>query len=124
MYGFTKNMRILLTHQEQSFNTQLKLISSRTKRTSFFIDSTIKVVTEFLKYDCLNFKMYDIKIFTEDIYCLKTRRNISVYAMCYNCLLVNTDFSSQYLLRNDMRFGHIIGAMPTLSLYLFIQVIY
>jgi len=124
MYEFIECMRIILSRQELLFNTQLKLISSRTERTSVFIDSTIKFVTKFLKYHRLRFKMYNIKIFTEDIYCFKTKHNISVPAMCYNCFLVNTDFSSQYLLRNDMRFGHIIDAMPTLSPYLFIQVIY
>jgi len=124
MYEFIKCMHTLLSRQELLFNTQLKLLSSRTERTSFFIDSTIKIVTKFLKYNGSCFKMYNIKIFTEDICYFTTKHNISVSAMCYNCFLVNTDFSSQHLLRNDMRFGHIIGTMPTLSLYLFIQVIY
>jgi len=123
MYKFIEDMHNILSEQELLFNTQLKFLSSRTERTSSFIDNVIESVTYFLRNNP-SFKMYNIKIFTEDICHFKTKHNISISAMCYNCFLVNTDFSSQYLLRNDMRFGHIIDALPTLSLYLFIQVIY
>jgi len=123
MYEFIRCMHNLLSKQELSFKTQLKLLSSHTERTSRIIDSTIQIVTKFF-CDYPSFKMYDIKIFTEDSFYFKTKHNISISAMCYNCFLVNTDFSSQYLLRNDMRFGHIVGRLPTLSLYLFIQVMY
>ncbi|KAL0124351.1 hypothetical protein PUN28_006288 [Cardiocondyla obscurior] len=41
----------------------------------------------------------------------------------FNYLVSNTSFSSQYLLAEDMKIGHIVDVCPSLSPYLFIQII-
>ncbi|XP_012057787.1 PREDICTED: uncharacterized protein LOC105620920 [Atta cephalotes] len=44
--------------------------------------------------------------------------------MYYNFLLLNTNFSSQYLLKKDLIFGHVVPIWPTLSPYLFVKIIW
>ncbi|XP_071640758.1 uncharacterized protein [Temnothorax longispinosus] len=73
--------------------------------------------------DSLQFKMYDIKLFVE-YSSFETRSDISLYTMCYNYFLLNTNFSSRHLLKKDIMFGHIVGCWPTLSPYLFLMIIW
>lgn len=123
-YQFFESMLLILSQQEKY--GQLKLLSSRTKKTSHSIDKIITAIIKKVKIleSNLRFKLYNIKIFTEDSCNLEIRKSIPVMAICYNYLLLNTNFSSQHLLRKDTRFGHKVGLWPTLSLYLFIQVIH
>jgi len=117
---FFEDMRVLLIQQEQQYG-QLKLRAM--KNISYLVDKILKMITAVMK-NSQKLGMYDIKIFIEDSCNFETRHNISIFAKCYNFLLLNTNFSSQYLLRKDMIFGHIVGKWPTLSPYLFIQVIH
>ncbi|KYN28395.1 hypothetical protein ALC57_02122 [Trachymyrmex cornetzi] len=112
--------------KQENLYGELKLFSSRTEKTSYFIDNIMTSIIEQVKIleSNLRFKLYNIKIFTEDSCNLEIRKNIPILARCYNYLLLNTNFSSQHLLRKDIRFGHVVGICPTLSVYLFIQIIW
>jgi len=123
LYQFIEDMRVLLIQQEQQHG-QLKFLSSRAmKNISHFINKMLKMIIAVMKNN-QKLGIYNIKIFIEDSCNFETRHNISTFAKCYNFLLLNTNFFSQYLLRKDMIFGHIVGKWPTLSPYLFIQVIH
>ncbi|XP_011703235.1 PREDICTED: uncharacterized protein LOC105459152 isoform X2 [Wasmannia auropunctata] len=111
--------------QEEQVSGQLKYLSTRhTELESSSIDRVTDVVTNFIRNQespAYN-GMYNIKIFTEDSNF--ERQNIRLFATFYNYFLLNTNFSTQNLLSNDMIFGKIVGLWPTLSPYLFIQIIW
>ncbi|KYN28396.1 hypothetical protein ALC57_02123 [Trachymyrmex cornetzi] len=112
------DMAVMLTMLQQHYG-QLKLFSSRAlQESSSFIDEILRIITSFLGS---RLGMYDIKIFNN----LERKSSyLSTFASCYNYLLLNTNFTSQSLLRHDMLFGHAVGIWPTLSPYLFIQIIW
>jgi len=113
-----EDMTVMLTMLQQQYG-QLKLFSSRAlQQSSCFIDEILRIITSFLGN---RLRMYDIKISSD----LKRKSSyLSTFAKCYNYLLLNTNFTSQSLLKHDLLFGHAVGIWPTLSPYLFIQVIH
>lgn len=119
---FTETIKILLEIMEQKHG-ELKLFSSRaTEETSRAIDEIIYTITDFLSQNP-RFGMYNIQLFKKDSN-LETKHIIPTSAKCYNCFLLNTNFPSQHLLKNNIILGTIVNFWPTLSPYLFIQVIY
>ena len=124
LYQFIDCITLIL--QQENLHGQLTLLSSRTKETSYFIDKIITSIIKQVKIleSNLRFKLYNIKIFTEDSCNLEIRKNIPILAKFYNYLLLNTNFPSQQLLRKDVRLDYVVGTCPTLSVYLFIQVIH
>lgn len=116
-----EDIRVLLSILQQNHG-QLKLFSCRATNESLHsINEVPKMIMYYLR-DRL--EMYKIEIFIADSDFKIKHNYLPVFITCYNYLLLNTNFSSQYLLRKDTRFGHVIGIWPTLSPYLFIQVIY
>ncbi|XP_012057783.1 PREDICTED: uncharacterized protein LOC105620917 [Atta cephalotes] len=113
-----EDMTVMLTMLQQQYG-QLKLFSSRAlQQNSCFIDEILRIITSFLGN---RLRMYDIKISSD----LKRKSSyLSTFAKCYNYLLLNTNFTSQSLLKHDLLFGHAVGIWPTLSPYLFIQIIW
>lgn len=113
---FPKEMQKLLLKKEKEYG-QLKFISSRaTEETSHFIDELLEAVTNIAK----EFSIYDIKMFYKDGNSKPCEISVISY---YNHFVLNTNFSSQYLLAEDMMVGHLVDFWPTLSPYLFIQVL-
>ncbi|XP_036141051.1 uncharacterized protein LOC105834345 [Monomorium pharaonis] len=119
-YQFYEGIRNILISMEQHYG-QLKRFSSRvmTQTLHSITDEIIIIIIDILRN---RYGMYNIKIFNEDNG--ERRHIVSIFARCYNYFLLSTNFSSQYLLRKDIRFGHIVGHWPTLSPYLFIQIIW
>lgn len=117
---FPKNMWKLLSKKEQEYG-ELNFISSRaTEETSRFIDELLEAITNYAK-EC---NMYNIKIYYDDDVSKPWFTNISdAIIRNYNYFVLNTNFSSQFLLAEDMLLGSIVNFWPTLSPYLFIQVI-
>jgi len=112
-------MQKFLLRKEKEFG-QLKFVSSRaTDDTSCFINELMQTVDNI-------FEKYNIpREFSENKQ--KDKGSIStipIVAQCYNYLLLNTHFSSQELLTEDVSYGHMVDVWPALSPYLFIQVIY
>lgn len=104
----------------QQIHGQLKhLLSRATLKTSDIIDDLVNEIVEiFHKY----------KILPEDL-CLEFGLSIEIIteqkvADCYRYLLMNTSFSSQTYLIEDYVHGHLADMCPTLSPYLFVQIIY
>ncbi|XP_039310331.1 uncharacterized protein LOC105195480 isoform X2 [Solenopsis invicta] len=116
---FPKQMQKLLLKKEQEYG-QLKFISSRaTEETSCFIDELLETVTNITK----TVNLYHIELFCDED--SSKLWDIPGYIITnYNHILLNTNFSSQYLLAEDMLCGHIVNLWPTLSPYLFIQIIW
>lgn len=113
---FAKEMQKLLLKKEKEYG-QLKFISSQaTEETSHFIDKLLEAVTNIAK----EFSIYDIKMFYEDSNSKPCEISVISY---YNHFVLNTNFSSQYLLAEDIMVGHLVNFWPTLSPYLFIQVL-
>ncbi|XP_071566542.1 uncharacterized protein [Temnothorax nylanderi] len=118
-FNFDDEIQKLLLKKEKEYG-QLKFISSRaTEETSCFIDNLLEDVADIAK-KC---NMYNVKIFVEDdsFKPCDVPRSIII---SYNHFVLNTNFSSQYLLAEDMLLGHIVNFWPSLSPYLFIQVIW
>ncbi|XP_018302740.1 uncharacterized protein [Mycetomoellerius zeteki] len=116
-----EDIRVLLSILQQNHG-QLKLFSCRATNESLHsINEVPKMIMYYLR-DRL--EMYKIEIFIADSDFKIKHNYLPVFITCYNYLLLNTNFSSQYLLRKDTRFGHVIGIWPTLSPYLFIQIIW
>ncbi|KYN00243.1 hypothetical protein ALC62_08989 [Cyphomyrmex costatus] len=116
-----EDIRMILSTLQQQHG-QLKLFSCRSTNESLrSIDEISKMITYYLK-DRLG--MYNIEIFIADSDFKTKHTYLPVFVSCYKYLLLNTNFSSQYLLRNDPRFGHVVGIWPTLSPYLFVQIIW
>ncbi|XP_072750949.1 uncharacterized protein [Anoplolepis gracilipes] len=115
MEEFSQDMQKLLLRKEQEYG-QLKFISSRaTKETSCFIDELIEAVVDIVqKYNLL----------PKDINPKDSSNITFTSAQCYNYFLLNTNFPSQNLLLEDLLYGHLVGLWPTLSPYLFIQIIW
>lgn len=118
MTEFSKNMRKFLSKKEQEYG-ELKFILSRaTEETSRFIDELLETITSYAK----EHNMYNIKMYYDDD--VSKPCNISQSIIYnYNYFVLNTNFSSQFLLAEDMLFGNVVNSWPTLSSYLFIQVI-
>ncbi|KYN41816.1 hypothetical protein ALC56_03746 [Trachymyrmex septentrionalis] len=116
-----EDIRILLSPLQQQHG-QLKYLSCQTtNENSRSIDEVSKIIMYYLK-DQLG--MYNIKIFIADNN-FNTKHNfLPKFITCYKYLLLNTNFSSQYLLKKDMRFGHVVGLWPTLSPCLFVQILW
>ncbi|XP_029675815.1 uncharacterized protein LOC115243176 isoform X2 [Formica exsecta] len=115
MDEFSQDMQKLLLKKEREYG-QLKFVSSRaTKETSCFIDELVQAVVDIIqKYN----------LFPEDNNPKEARNITLTAAQCYNYLLLNTNFPSQHLLQEDLLYGHLVGLWPTLSPYLFIQIIW
>jgi hypothetical protein len=115
---FAGDMQKFLLKKEKEFG-QLKFVSSRaTEDTSCFINELMQTVDNI-------FEKYNIpKEFSENKQKNEGISKIPIVAQCYNYLLLNTHFSSQELLTEDVSYGHMVDVWPTLSPYLFIQVIY
>lgn len=112
---FPKEMQKLLLKKEKEYS-QLKFISSRaTEETSRFIDELLEAVTNIAK----EFGVYNVKMFYEDGNFKLCETSV---ISCYNHFVLNTNFSLQDLLAEDLMFGHLVEFWPTLSPYLFIQV--
>lgn len=116
--AFSKQIQRLLLKKEQEYG-QLKFISSRaTEETSCFIDELLEAITNIVK----KIDLYYIRIF-DDEDSSKLLDISPTIIKSYNYFLLNTNFSSQSLLAEDMLISHIVNLWPTLSPYLFIQVI-
>jgi len=114
-----EDIRVLLSSLQQQ--GQLKFLSCRATNESMRSTKVSKMIMHHLK-DRLG--MYNIKIFIADND-FNTKYNfLPIFITCYKYLLLNTNFFSQYLLKKDIRFGHVVGIWPNLSPCLFIQVIY
>ncbi|XP_012215092.2 uncharacterized protein [Linepithema humile] len=116
---FAGDMQKFLLRKEKEFG-ELKFVSSRaTEDTSCFINELMQTVVNI-------FEKYNIpKEFSDNEQ--KTKGSIStipIVAQCYNYLLLNTHFSSQELLTEDISCGHMVDVWPALSPYLFIQIIW
>jgi len=115
---FHKQIQKLLLKKEQEYG-QLKFISSRaTEETSCFIDELLEAVTNIAK----EINIYDVKIFYEN----DSSKSITIPASIisgYNHFMLNTNFPSQSFLVEDLILGQMVNSWPTLSPYLFIQVI-
>ncbi|XP_071640798.1 uncharacterized protein [Temnothorax longispinosus] len=117
--NFYDKIQKLLLKKEKEYG-QLKFISSRaTEETSCFIDNLLEDVADIAK-KC---NTYNVKIFVEDD-SFKPCDVPQSIIISYNHFVLNTNFSSQYLLAEDMLLGHIVNFWPSLSPYLFIQVIW
>ncbi|KYM97745.1 hypothetical protein ALC62_11574 [Cyphomyrmex costatus] len=115
-----KQVQKFLLKKEQEYG-QLKFILSRaTEETSHFIDELLEALLDIVK----QFNIYNIKIFYEND-SSKPCINISPAVIgCYNHFLLNTNFYSQSFLAEDLMLGHIVHSWPTLSPYLFIQMMW
>ncbi|XP_012057784.1 PREDICTED: uncharacterized protein LOC105620918 [Atta cephalotes] len=115
-----EDIRVLLLSLQQ--HGQLKFLSCRaTNENMRSTDEVSKTIMYYLK-DRLG--MYNIKIFIADND-FNTKYNfLPTFITCYKYLLLNTNFSSQYLLKKDMRFGHVVGIWPKLSPCLFVQILW
>lgn len=115
---FPTQVQRLLLKKEQEYG-QLKFISSRaTEETSCFIDELLEEIRNIAE----KLNLYDVKLFYE--YDAFKPSTISPHVISnYNHFLLNTNFSSQPLLVEDMLLGHIVNFWPTLSPYLFVQVL-
>ncbi|XP_071566471.1 uncharacterized protein [Temnothorax nylanderi] len=104
---------------------ELELQHGQLKRLTLRPNAVIEIIrtVKDALNDSLQFKMYDIKLFVE-YSSFETRSDISLYTKCYNYFLLNTNFSSRYLLKKDIMFGNIVGCWPTLSPYLFLLIIW
>ncbi|KYN00242.1 hypothetical protein ALC62_08988 [Cyphomyrmex costatus] len=112
----TEDMRVILSALQEQYG-QLKLFSSRALQETT-IDEILRIIISFLRN---RLGMYDIKIFNN---LQKESTYLPTFAKCYNYLLLNTNFPLQSLLSQDVMFGHVVGFWPTLSPYLFIQIIW
>lgn len=114
----TEDITVMLSKLQLQYG-ELKLFSSRAlQEISHFIDEIIRIITSFLRN---RIGMYNIEIFSN----LKRESTyLPTFAKYYNYLLLNTNFTSQSLLSQDVLFGHVVGIWPTLSPYLFIQVVH
>ncbi|XP_018338604.1 PREDICTED: uncharacterized protein LOC108746370 [Trachymyrmex septentrionalis] len=112
-----EEMTAILTVLQQQYG-ELKFFSSQAlqENSCFIIDEILRIITSFLRNQI---GMYDIKIFSQ-----RKSNYLPTFAKCYNYLLLNTNFTSQSLLKHDLLFGHAVGIWPTLSPYLFIQIIW
>ncbi|KYQ55953.1 hypothetical protein ALC60_05236 [Trachymyrmex zeteki] len=115
-----RQIQKFLFKKEEEYG-QLKYILSRaTEETSCFINELLDALTNIVK----QFNIYNIKVFYEND-SSKPCINISPAIIgWYNYFFFNTNFHSQSLLTEDLMLGHIVHSWPTLSPYLFIQIIW
>lgn len=115
---FSKDVQRFLLKKEKEYG-ELKFISSRaTEETSHFVDELLEDLTNIVK----TFNTYNIKLFYGDDVSNPGETSQAVINS-YNSFLLNTGFSSQYLLAEDIVSGYMVNIWPTISPYLFIQVI-
>ena len=115
---FPKQMQKLLLKKEQEYG-QLKFISSRaTEETSKTIDELLEAVTNITK----TVNLYHIALFCDEDSSKLWDISGNIITN-YNHILLNTNFSSQHCLAEDMLCGLIVNLWPTISPYLFIKVI-
>ncbi|XP_011065175.1 PREDICTED: uncharacterized protein LOC105152517 isoform X2 [Acromyrmex echinatior] len=115
-----KQIQKFLFKKEQEYG-QLKFILSRaTDETSYFVNEFLEALTNIIK----QFNIYNVRLYYEND-SSKPCINISPGTIsCYNYFLLNTNFQSQSLLAEDLMLGHIVHSWPTLSPFLFIQIIW
>ncbi|XP_012057735.1 PREDICTED: uncharacterized protein LOC105620869 [Atta cephalotes] len=115
-----KQVQKFLFKKEQEYGQLKFILSQATDETSCFVNELLEALTNIIK----QFNIYDIRMFYEND-SSKPCINISPGVIsCYNYFLLNTNFQSQSLLTEDLMLGHIVHSWPTLSPYLFVQVIW
>lgn len=116
---FPLTIRKILLKKETEYG-QLKFISSRaTEETARFIDELLEEITKIAQ----TLNMYNAKLFYENDSSEPSSITPLIIGV-YNHFILNTGFSSQPFLIEDLMSGHLVHSWPTLSPYLFIQIIW
>lgn len=108
---------MLLLKKEQEYGPLKYLLLRTTTETSDHIDDLVQAIIHIV---------YKLELIPKDTANEAEKSTIidnQTAINCYYYILLNTNFSSQQLLMEDPVIGHLVGVCPTLSPYVFIQVI-
>ncbi|KAL6254385.1 hypothetical protein P5V15_014434 [Pogonomyrmex californicus] len=123
IHDFCRIIRALFELVEQRHGHLPYYAARTTEEISRTID---EIIATFLRV--IPRYMFNVKIFTDanvQVADVQEYNDIVIvrYVMYYQCLLLNTNFSTQHLIKEDPIYGVIVETCPTLSSYLFIQLI-
>jgi len=119
MEQFSQAIQKYLMKIEQKHG-KLKFLSSRaTKETTCIINEITETIATIFKEHNMLLNKKSLIIDPMDQTCCITSNIVH----SYNWLLLNTHFKSQYSLTEDEQYGYMVGQWPSLSPYLFMQVI-
>ncbi|XP_011877907.1 PREDICTED: uncharacterized protein LOC105567570 [Vollenhovia emeryi] len=116
---FSMDMQKLLLKEQRKCG-ELKFILSRaTEETSRFIDELLEAITSVAK----KYNLYNIKLFCGNDSALPYEIPSNIFAD-FTYFVLNTNFTTRHLFTENITVSHLLDVWPTISPYLFIQIIW